>query len=94
MLAIYTAEQDNRFMTTTMGLRVAKIRKSLGFSQGGFSKALGIGLGTIHDWEQGNKTPSGPAMALLRVLEANPQAVLKALDSNPAVKGRKHGKRV
>ena len=36
-------------------------------------------LGTLHNWEQGIRTPQGPAWALLRVVDAEPEAALRAL---------------
>ena len=37
-------------------------------------------LGTIRDWEQGKKFPDSAAKALLRVIDANPEAVIQALE--------------
>jgi DNA-binding transcriptional regulator YiaG len=91
-LASHTVKRYNASMTL-IGSRFAAVRKRLGMSQGKFVKAIGVGLSTLHDWEQGRAEPSGAALALLRVLEANPEAVLKALDAKPdpakARKGRK-----
>jgi hypothetical protein len=39
---------------------------------------LGISVRTLHDWEQGSRTPSGAAQVLLRVAAPHPQAVLEA----------------
>jgi putative transcriptional regulator len=58
---------------------VAKVRKSLGLSQGRFAAAFGVNVGTIRNWEQGIRRPEGPARVLLRVIERNPQAVLNAI---------------
>jgi putative transcriptional regulator len=33
----------------------------------------------LRNWEQGRRTPDGPALALLRVAARNPKAVIEAL---------------
>jgi putative transcriptional regulator len=48
---------------------VAEIRKRLGLSQQGFADHLGVSVRTIQEWEQGRTTPSGPALALLRIAD-------------------------
>jgi len=73
---------------TLIGSRFATVRKRLGMSQGRFCKAVGISLATLHDWEQGVKQPSGAAMALLRLLEHDPEAVIRTLNDKPKRKGR------
>jgi putative transcriptional regulator len=47
----------------------AEIRKRLGLSQQGFADRLGVSVRTIQEWEQGRTTPSGPALALLRIAD-------------------------
>ena len=37
----------------------------------------GVSLRTVQDWEQGRRTPSGPAKALLRIAEQQPKAFLE-----------------
>jgi len=43
---------------------------------------LGISVSTLQNWEQGRRTPEGPAMVLLRVAEKHPEAVLDAVCSD------------
>jgi putative transcriptional regulator len=40
---------------------------------------IGVSVGTFRNWEQGRRTPDGPALALLRVAARNPRAVIEAL---------------
>jgi putative transcriptional regulator len=40
---------------------------------------LGISVRTLRNWEQGRCVPEGPAMALLRVADKHPDAVLDAV---------------
>ena len=58
---------------------VAAARKKLGLSQDGFARAFGVSPGTVRNWEQGRRQPDGPARVLLRVIEKEPEAVLRAL---------------
>ena len=62
---------------------VKVVRGKLGASQSEFALMIGVSVGTLRNWEQGRRTPDGPALALLRVAAKNPGAVAAAL----------HGKR-
>lgn len=59
--------------------KVKEIRALTGLSQPKFSKILHVDVGTLRNWEQGRREPSGPARALLRAIKNDPRAVLKAL---------------
>ncbi len=56
------------------------IRKRMHLTQEEFSVKFQRPLGTIRDWEQGKKFPDSAAKALLRVIDANPEAVIQALE--------------
>jgi len=56
-----------------------EIRKRLGLSQSRFAAIIGVSVRTLQNWEQGHRHPEGPAKALLRVVDRNPEAVLHAL---------------
>ena len=58
---------------------VKTIRERLGKSQPEFALMIGVSVGTLRNWEQGRRTPDGPARALLQVASKNPDAVAKAL---------------
>ncbi len=58
---------------------VKAIRASLGASQSEFALMIGVSVATLQNWEQGRRTPDGPALALLRVAARNPKAVAEAL---------------
>ena len=60
-------------------VRVRSIRVKLGLTQHKFAALLCVSLGTLRNWEQGRTAPEGAAIALLRVTEAKPEAVLEAL---------------
>ena len=50
-----------------------EIRKKLQLSQSAFAGFMGVSIRTIQDWEQGRRTPQGPAKALLRIAEQCPE---------------------
>lgn len=56
-----------------------RVRKRLGLSQAEFSKRIDVSLETIRNWEQGKRSPTGAAKALLKVLDKAPEAALAAL---------------
>ena len=58
---------------------VKEIRAMTGLSQPQFAKLLHVDVGTLRNWEQGRREPTGPAKALLRAIKTDPKAVLKAL---------------
>jgi putative transcriptional regulator len=60
---------------------IKKTRGRLQMSQTEFATMMGVSVRTLQNWEQGRRTPDGPAQALLRVVDRNPEAVLEALHS-------------
>lgn len=70
--------------TTFRPADVKTLRADLGQSQVEFALMIGVSVATLRNWEQGRRTPDGPALALLRVTAQNPEAVLKALHQGPS----------
>lgn len=58
---------------------VKRIRKASGLSQARFARLIHVEIGTLRNWEQGRRTPTGPAQVLLRAIEKDPRAVLRAI---------------
>lgn len=58
---------------------VKQIRAITQLSQPKFARILDVDVGTLRNWEQGRRQPTGPAKALLRAIRNNPEAVLRAL---------------
>ncbi|MBI5872973.1 MAG: helix-turn-helix domain-containing protein [Candidatus Omnitrophica bacterium] len=58
---------------------VKRIRMKLHASQITFAHMIGVSVDTLQNWEQGRRRPEGPALALLKVAEANPRIVMEAL---------------
>jgi putative transcriptional regulator len=60
-------------------MQVKDIRKATGLTQDKFCKLIDVKLGTLRNWEQGRREPTGPAKALLRAIKNDPEHVLVAL---------------
>lgn len=51
------------------------VREKAGLSQSAFAGLLGVSVRTVQDWEQGRRTPCGPAASLLRIADRFPDAL-------------------
>lgn len=60
-------------------VNVKAIREKTGMSQEKFCVTFGISVGTLRHWEQGLRSPRGPARVLLKVMQYNPNAVIEAI---------------
>lgn len=60
-------------------LPVKEIRKASGLTQAKFAALIDVHLGTLRNWEQGRRDPTGPAKALLKAIHNDPVNVLNAL---------------
>jgi len=58
---------------------IRKARQNLGLSQDQFADAFGVSASTLRKWEQGQRAPTGAAKTLLKIIEHEPRAVLRAL---------------
>ncbi len=58
---------------------VALARQSTGLSQAEFAEALHISKRTLREWEQGRRSPSGAAKALIQIARRHPEVVREAL---------------
>ena len=68
---------------------VAAIRAQSGLSQSEFASVMGISVRTLQDWEQGRRTPRGPARSLLAVTRHNPKAVIDGIKAAVKISSRK-----
>ena len=57
---------------------IVKVRSKLGLSQSKFAAVLGISADTLQNWEQGRRSPTGPAKVLLKVVTKHPEVLLEA----------------
>ena len=60
-------------------IMVKHVRRKLHASQSVFAHMIGVSIDTLQNWEQGRRRPEGPALALLKVAELSPEAVMRAL---------------
>ena len=58
------------------------IRRNLHVTQMEFAHMIGVSVGTLRNWEQGRRTPEGPAKALLTVAKAKPEVLLEVLHAS------------
>ena len=71
------ARSDNgRFDDATYA---RSVRGQTGLTQTAFAARIGVPVETVRNWEQGKRSPRGPARALLKVLEQAPDAAFAVL---------------
>ena len=58
---------------------VKAVRSKVGMTQEQFAARFGFSTATLRHWERGDRSPRGPALVLLNVIERDPQAVIRAL---------------
>jgi DNA-binding transcriptional regulator YiaG len=63
------------------GEDVTALRKFVGLTQAEFARAMGISVHTLRNWEQGRRTPEGPAIALLRIAARHPRVIRENLST-------------
>jgi len=61
---------------------VRQVRAKTGLSQLQFAALLGVSAATLRNWEQGRRQPTGPARALLRIVNAKPRLALETLHAD------------
>jgi len=65
---------------TPARIDVAAIRRRTGLSQPAFAARIGVPVATLRNWEQGHRSPQGPARVLLALLDRNPRIVEETLE--------------
>lgn len=60
---------------------VRAIRERVQMSQADFAAAIHVSKRTLQNWEQRHRSPTGPAIALLRIVERAPDLAVKVLQS-------------
>jgi len=55
------------------------VRGQTGLTQTAFAARIGVPVETVRNWEQGKRSPRGPARALLKVIEQAPEAAFAVL---------------
>ena len=69
--------KPSRTFEVKTGNDVVRVRTRLGLSQIKFARLIGISEDTLQNWEQGRRSPAGPAKVLLKVAARHPEALLE-----------------
>lgn len=67
--------------TAAKEIPVADVRQQTGLSQARFARLIGVSKRTLENWEQGRRSPTGPARALLKIVAKDPEGAVRALHS-------------
>ena len=78
------SQGSRRFEIKTPDVR--RIREGFSLSQSEFAGMLGISIKTLQNWEQGRRTPHGPARVLLQVAAMHPEAIWNVVQAGIQVK--------
>jgi putative transcriptional regulator len=60
---------------------VRAVREKLHLSQSEFAARFGFTAAAVRQWEQGRRQPHGPARVLLTIIDREPKAVRRALET-------------
>lgn len=77
-IAAQAAEDEAEAMQAAAAY-ARRVRNKVGLSQVAFAKRIGVPVDTVRNWEQGKRFPRGPARALLRIIDRDPETALRAL---------------
>lgn len=66
---------------------VAAVRGRVGFTQAQFAARFGVSVATLRHWERGDRSPQGPALVLLNLIDRDPAGVLRLLAGDKASGG-------
>ncbi|MEA2903136.1 MAG: putative transcriptional regulator [Alphaproteobacteria bacterium] len=61
------------------------VRAQTKLTQAEFAARIGVPIETVRNWEQGKRSPRGPARALLKVIEKAPQVAFAVLSTAKTV---------
>jgi len=68
---------SRRVVIQSSGVRFIRERTRL--SQSEFAQLIGVSVKTLQNWEQERRRPTGPAAALLSIIEFDPALAVKAI---------------
>lgn len=61
-------------------LDVKAMREQIGLSQNEFARLLRVSVRTLQNWEQERRHPTGPALALLKIVATAPELAIQSLN--------------
>ena len=59
---------------------VRQVRARCGLTQAAFAAKIEVPIETVRNWEQGKRSPRGPARALLKLIDRVPDVAFATLD--------------
>jgi putative transcriptional regulator len=59
------------------------VRARTKLTQAQFAARIGVPIETVRNWEQGKRSPRGPARALLKVIDEAPDVAFAVLSAKP-----------
>jgi len=77
--AILRGERKPARRTILGSSGVREIRERASLSQSDFAHLIGVSVKTLQNWEQDRRRPTGPAAALLSIIEHDPVLAMKAI---------------
>lgn len=72
-----TQTPARRFAVSASGVKA--IREKTQLSQSEFATLIGVSIKTLQNWEQDRRKPTGPAAALLRILDHDPKTAMQVI---------------
>jgi DNA-binding transcriptional regulator YiaG len=66
-----------RFDVAYIRYKMRYLQTDYSVTQDNFARAIGVSAGTVRNWEQGRRQPTGPARVLLALIERDP-AIIRA----------------
>jgi putative transcriptional regulator len=70
-------KSSRRMVVRPVNVQVIRERTSL--SQSEFADLIGVSVKTLQNWEQDRRRPTGPAAALLSIIDHDPALAVKAI---------------
>jgi putative transcriptional regulator len=77
--AILRGQKRPSRRTIIGGPGVRRIRERTSLSQSEFARLIGVSVKTLQNWEQDRRRPTGPAAALLSIIEHDPALAVRAI---------------
>jgi putative transcriptional regulator len=77
--AILRGQKKPSRRMTIRAPKVRVIRERTSLSQSEFAQLIGVSVKTLQNWEQDRRRPTGPAAALLSIIERDPALAVKAI---------------
>ena len=77
--AILRGENKTAGRFTVGSPKVKAVHEKTSLSQSEFAHLTGVSVKTLQNWEQDRRRPTGPAVALLRIIGQQPKLAIEAI---------------